>query len=220
MRYKQRGLRGNSPNSWFSNNRVNLPDTIETIWEPLYDSVTYPAAGATSLTFFQEQIGKAGKTLKDTNMDLDGQLPKGKAFLVTGIQLAFYSGLDSDMAHDGDFPLDPNVTSDVRTFTENGHLIFRIQSKDYLRQAPLGKFPPVERLTVSSSLGGDNPAGDTKLTSIEYAAPCGREFSINGVLLESNQNFSIELRDLPALPSAQDGKIVCTLNGFIARNAQ
>lgn len=218
MNYLPRGLDASSPRSWFQNNRVNLSNVQEVIYEPLYDTVTYPAAGSSSLTLFQNQIGKNGKKLDETNMDLDGQLPAGKVFLMTGIQLAFYAGDSSAGANN---ELIPNhITSDTRTFAENGHLILRIQSKDYLRQAPLGKFPAVERVSGFSALGMGADATAEKKGFIEYATPCGREFSINGLLLESNQNFSIELRDLPPLLSGVDAKVVCTLNGFIGRNAQ
>jgi hypothetical protein len=220
MRYLQRGVNGGNPADWMKQNRVNLAGVSEVIYEPLYDTATYPAAGTTSITLFQNQIGKNGKTLKDTNMDLDGQLPAGKMFLVTGIQLAFYSQDSSGKFVENDGSAINFITRDVRTFAENGHLILRIQSKDYLRQAPLGKFPPVEKVDGFSSVSMDNSTFVNTHAFVEHVAPAGREFSINGLLLESNQNFSIELRDLPALPSGVDGKIVCTLNGFIARNAQ
>lgn len=223
MNHLARALRSDSPNSWFSKNRVNIPNVKEVIWEPLYDTVTYPAAGASSLLLFQDQIGKSGKTLNETNMDLDGQLPKGKAFKVVSIQLAFYSGLASNRIIDAaTLGEGPEITDDVRTFAENGALKFRIQSKEYLRQAPLGKFPPVERLAASSSVNAARLTAETSnsIYATEYAAPAGRVFSVQGLLLESNQNFIIELLDLPPLDSGVDGKIVCTLNGFLGRNAQ
>lgn len=220
-----RGLRSNSPSQWLQQNRVNVAGMREVIWEPLYDTITYPAAGAASLKLFQVAAGQGGKTLSDTNMDLGGQLPNGKAFKVTSIQLAFYSGAKSVGVHDMNttaIPTGLNLTNDVKTFAENGSLIFNVGSKDQLRQAPLGAFPPAERLDGFSASAIGNQEGDTDnlMYFVEYATPQGRLFSINDVLLESNQNFSIELRDLPALPTGLDGKIVCTLNGFMGRNVQ
>lgn len=217
-RYLARGLNATNPQQWYQNNRVNLAGTKEVIWEPLYDTVVYPAAGSSSITLFQNQIGKNGKQLDETNMDLDGQLPSGKSFLLLGIQLAFYAG-DTSASSNNEL-ITNHVTADTRTFAENGHLIFRIGSKDYMRQAPLGKFPPCERLSGYSSLSMGLDAGANKKTYTEYSTPSGREFSVNGLLLEPSQNFSLELRDLPALLSGVDGKIVATLNGFIGRNAQ
>lgn len=208
-----RGLKGGNPSEWFNKNRVNIPSMKETIWQPLYDSAAITAAGTSSVTLFQDQIGKNGKTLTDTNMDLDGQLSSGTAFLVTGIQLAFYSGAESMPIPSS---LSALVVQDTYQFANSGSLTFRIQSKDYCRQAPLGKFPPVERLAVDFAMHGDPAAFE----SIKYAAPSGREFSVRGLLLESSQNFSIELRDIAPMASGIDGRVVCTLNGFLGRNAQ
>jgi hypothetical protein len=207
-----RGLSSQNPAKWFADNRVNLPNMKEVIWEPLYDTVTYPTAGG-NLTFFQDQIGKNGKTLVDTNMELDGQLSKGKAFLVTGIQIAFYSALESDNSGTGQaFAL----SQEYENLSQSGHLIFRIQSKEYLRQGPLGKFPPVERIGGDVATWGQNATQN----NIQYTQLSGREFSVRGLLLESNQNFSISLNDLPALVGPNPGRIMVTLNGFSARNAQ
>ncbi len=212
-----RGLKAGNPKEWLSRNRVNIPNVKEVIWEPLYDTVTYPAAGASSLILFQDQIGKSGKTLSQTNMDLDGQLPSGKALKVVSVQLAFYSGFSSNLHAPGQVS---DVTNDVRTFTENGSLKFRINSKEFLRQAPLGKFPPAERLDGFTAQATSKTVAGNSIDYTDYAVAAGRVFSISGLLLESNQNFHIELNDLPALPSGVDGRIVCTLNGWLGRNAQ
>lgn len=213
MKTLARGLKGGNPNEWFNKNRVNIPGMKEVIYQPLYDTQVYEAAGNQSITFFGDKIGSNGKSLSQTNMDLDGQLPSGQAFLITGIQVAFVFGgnLEADDVSD-----DINFINDLRTFAENGSLTLRIQSKDYLRQAPLGKFPPVERLAVGVS-GADGAVGFTLST---YCTTAGREFSVRDLLLESNQNFSVELRDLPALPSTIDAELIVTLNGFLGRNAQ
>ena len=215
-----RGLDATNPAQWFAKNRVNIQGTKEVIWEPLYDTVTYPAAGAASLILFQDQIGKNGKNLSQTNMDLDGQLPKGKALKVVSIQLAFYTGGQANTLITGNTIEQEAAINDTRTFAENGSLKFRIGSKEFLRQAPLGKFPPAERLSgfATGAISQDTPPATGNMTS--YASPCGRLFTISGLLLESSQNFHVELNDLPALPSGVDGRIVCTLNGWLGRNAQ
>lgn len=218
MKHFARGVGQSNPEQWFNNNRVNIPGKKEVIWQPLYDTQAYPAAGAASILFFQDQIGKGTpvKTLADTNMELDGQLPKGQAFLATGIQLQF-KFLDSVIDDDGSAVGGTlEFVDDVRAFAENGSLTMRIQSKEYVRQAPLGKFPPVERLGYEFAGGG---ASATNIT-VSYAQLSGREFALRELLLESNQNFSIELKDLPALPSGLDAEIVCSINGYLARNAQ
>ena len=71
---------------------LNLQDVIA---QPLYDTVTLPAVGATKLTFFAVPLGQGttsfgtgAKHLGDTNMDLAGQLPSGFGFKMMGIRLA------------------------------------------------------------------------------------------------------------------------------------
>jgi len=213
MRTFARGLSASNPEKWFENNRVNIPGVKEVIWEPLYDSAVYPLAGSTSIVFFQDQIGKNGKTLSDTNMELDGQLSKGKVFLITGIQIAFYPGNGSNSLGTG---MGQTLVRDVEAFSKGGALILRIQSKEYLRQAPLGKFPPCERISGDATVYGQNVVPSTT----QYAVTSGREFAVRQMLLESNQNFTVELVSLPALPSGLNGRLVVTLNGYTARNAQ
>ena len=87
-----RGLNLPNPMGKLDSSKVLVPGMAEAIWQPLYDSATYPAAGTSALAFFQEAIGVNGKTVADTNMELNGQLAKGQAFLVTGVQVAFYPG--------------------------------------------------------------------------------------------------------------------------------
>jgi hypothetical protein len=212
-----RGLPSTNPVEWFNRDRVNIPNMLEVIWQPLYDTLTYPATGINSLIFFQEQIGKGTppKTLTETNMELDSQLPKGQAFKVTGIQIEFYT-----LANSASATIPGGYTAawdqDVYVLSKSGSLKFRIGSKNYLEQAPLGKFPPVQSIKSEAMIYGQNAAR----SAITYAAFAGREFAVVPKLLESTQNFNIELNDLPALPSGANAKIVVRLNGYLGRNAQ
>mgnify|MGYP000960570814 FL=1 len=54
---------------------VNVANVVEAIRQPIYDTVTYAAAGQTNLTFFALPIGQGGKTKVDTNMTTAGSLP-------------------------------------------------------------------------------------------------------------------------------------------------
>jgi hypothetical protein len=145
---------------------------------------------------------------------LGGQLPKGKAFKITGVQVNFFFGGNLSVVNvtDDDF----DYIDDVRTFAENGSLTLTIGSKEFLRQAPLGCFPPNTQLNIEQAEGGASAENQAR----QYNTTAGREFAIVPKLLESNQNFNLELRDLPQLPSQNDGLLVVTLNGYLARNAQ
>lgn len=190
---------------------VNIPGEIETIWEPRYDYQTMPNAGATSLTFFQNPVGSLGKTLSDTNMDLSGQIPKGQNFLITGIQVELYPGVPI-----ADAAAPTKFADDIFDFYKTGALVLRIGSKEYVRQGNLLKFAPVNRLDVNAALATGNAVD----AQSQYASACGREYTVVDLLLTSNQNFSVELRDLPALPSGADARVGVTLNGYLMRNAQ
>lgn len=207
----KRGINVKSPRRAFNQNRVNVPGMSEAIWQPLYDYQTLAAAGANTQRFFIDPVGTGGKTLADTNMELAGQIPKGQAFLITGIQVELYPGVNIGSAAASSF------ADDIYQVYQDGLLVLQIGSKDFVTQGNLMKFAPVNRLAMNSAVT-ETAAATTR--SYLYATAAGREFAIKDLLLESNQNFSIELRELAALPSGADARIGVTLNGFLYRNAQ
>lgn len=204
---QSRGLMAPNVQKAIQDASVNISGKVETIYQPLYDYQTLSATAVAQQTFFQTPVGQGGKSLSDTNMELAGQLPKGQNFLITGIQVEVLPAADPTNATIGSF------INDVYEVTKGGVLVLRIGSKEYVRQGNLMKFPPVNRIQADAATG-------LTAESTQYAAACGREFSVVDLLLTSNQNFSVELRDLPALPSGVAGRIGITLNGYLMRNAQ
>jgi len=202
-----RGLMAPSIRNAFQRARVNIPGIIEVIEQPLYDYQTLAATAVASQKFFQTPQGQNGKSIADTNMELAGQLPKGQAFAITGIQVEVLPGLDIDAAAASEF------ANDVYAVLKGGALALRIGSKVYTVQGNLMKFPPVNRLAGFASTG-------LVTQQIQYVQAGGREFKVIDLLLESSQNFSVELIDLPVLPSGTAGRIGVTLNGSLFRNAQ
>lgn len=189
---------------------VNLPDTVELIWQPLYDYQSVVAAATASQLFFQVPNGQSGKTLNDTNMDLPGALPKGQMFVVTSIEVDFTPDLTiSSTAADNQF------LDDVFDFYRQGNLVFNIGSKAFLKQGPLKTFPPTNRLGGFTSTTND---GGTATQNYNYATATGKEFQVRGLVLESNQNFNIDLQNRLALSTT--GRCGVKLNGWLARNAQ
>lgn len=192
---------------------------MEVIWQPFYDSIAVPAAGANALRLFQNPIGQAGKTIADTNMELGGQIPKGQAFKCTGVELLFYPG--APLVEQSD---NPDYTADIHAFYHGGALRFQIGSKDFVTQAPLIRFPPTVRqggyASVSASIDSTVAGPQLAALSFDYSSAAGREFSIVDLLLESSQNFNVTLLEVPALPSGIEGTVFVTLNGYLARNQQ
>jgi len=213
----QRGIQGPSHAKVMAKNRVNLSGYKEQIWQPFYDYKDYAFGGAASTIFFQEPQGQNGKGLADTNMELSGQIPKGQAFLITGVQVEILPGINPSTNGDGSGS-GPHFVNDIYQAYKGGTLVLRIGSKEYIRQGNLMKFPPVNRLAVDSSVAIADAADKDVHTS--YATAAGREFAVNGLLLESNQNFDITIRELAALPSGVDARIGVTLNGWLYRNSQ
>ncbi len=202
-----KGLTLSQPMAALNKSNVRFQGMQDVIWEPLYDTVVYPAAGVREIAMFQEAIGNNGKTVLDTNMDMNGQISSGKNFMITGIELWFVPSQDSDSG------AAVNITDDVRAFANNGAAILTILSKDYVRQAPLGSFPQSSHVELDA-------ATTVAATNIENAYNTGNPFEILDLRLPSNTNFKLTLVDLAALPSTEDGKIIAKLNGFSYRNVQ
>ncbi len=198
---------------------VNIPDNVEAIWSPRYDFTTYAAAGQTSLTFFQNPVGQAGKTLADTNTESAGALPAPKQFLVTGIQVAFFPGVNPSTYGAG---APNNFWNDMYSVFQSGYLDFFIGSKSYLQDAPVGKFTNSFRLAGESAIADASTAAANQNAQIGYAAFAGPRYEITPIRLVSNQNFSVSLvwPTAVALPSTVNGRIGVILDGFLYRLSQ
>lgn len=206
---------------------VNRAGATEAVWQPLYDygaptADNYAAAGQTSLTFFQQPIGQANKTLADTNMDQAGALPNPKQFLITSVEVLFWPA-GSLVARSGltAANLDADFLKDVYAVSKSGFLDLFIGSKSYLIDGPLGVFPPKNRLEGWGSTN-QTTAADTNGSEQSYASCVGALYEITPIRLISQQNFSVTLRWPTAvpLPSAVAARIGVRLNGFLYRLSQ
>lgn len=201
---------------------VNRPGQIEAIWQPYYDFLTYPAAGQTQLTFFQRTVGTAGTTLADTNMRASGQFPRPVQFLVTGLQVV-YSPVKA-VAEVAALVTTPSVPltniNDVNAVARSGWLRLTIGSKDYLTDAPIGKFPPVYCLDVAGELG-PNVNAATLTQVVDYANISGKYYSVTPFLIPSNQNFDVTLNWPAAVAvTGATNRIGVILDGFEYRLSQ
>lgn len=214
---RQRGLGAPKVGRITQEASVNVPGMAGAVWWPLFDYQTYNAAGTTVQQFFAVPKGQGGKTETDTNMELAGQIPAGQRFVITGVGVDFYPGVDPSL--DGDGTAVNNFINDVYALGSNGRLKLTIGSKDYVNHGSLLKFPPTNRLAVESSGAIDNAAAAESF-STGYASFSGREFSVVDAVLMANQNFNVNIYDLPALPSTVDARIGINLYGWLYRNAQ
>lgn len=204
---------------------VNRPGEEEGIWAPLYDMQAYGAAGAAVFTFFQVPVGgvRGGVALteEDTNMEGQGVLPAPKKFLMTGIEVFFMSGLAPGRT--GVIANNGQMWNDVHTLYQRGLVRLYIGSKDYLKDGPLGTFPPCWRLAGESSLGGVGAAAGSA-DQIEYSQFAGKPYECSPYMIPSQQNFRVTLEfpnGVRALPSANaTSRIGVRLLGFQYRLSQ
>lgn len=194
---------------------VNRPDGAEEIMWSLYDFQNYAAAGQSVLTFFQDPVGAAGKTLIDTNMDTAGAVPKGQNFMVQAVCVEFFPGV----AIESSLGL-LDYVDDVQQVLESGILTFKVGSKEYIRQSPIGQFPPCYGQEGYAAMGADSD--DTELSTVVYGRNAGKLYEIIPIDLVSNQNFAVSINwpALVALPSAAIGRMGVRLIGRLYRNMQ
>lgn len=215
---------------------------VEGIKQTLYDHLLYPQAGINQLNFFALPKGQgvttalgaavgAAKTQADTNMESAGQLPAGKSFLATSIEVMFYAGASAAantyvQAAPGLFDAVAALAvvaavNDVNAFYQSGSLRLFIGSKDYVNEGPLGRLPPKTHLGLNAGVAS-NSATTAEVGAVNaYAA--GAPYVIDPpIYLENNQNFVVEMNwpGLVPMPSGFNGRVGVVLGGYTYRNSQ
>lgn len=201
--------------------RANKPGELEMITQPLYDYQNYPAAGVTSLTFFQNPIGQSSKTSEDTNLTIGGQLPNPQKFTITAVSIDFLSGLAPVT-----FGAQSAVSqlNDMWNVLSHGVLTILIMEKNYLRVAPLLQFPPRSHQDAAVAVTDQTTAAAASQTKAIQAWVDGPVFKINPIMLFPSQNFNVNLsfpNGLRTLPSADaNTRIGIHLHGLDYRAVQ
>jgi len=201
--------------------RTHMPDAKEVIRQSLYDTAVYNGAtGQTELSFFQTPMGQNSKTFADTNMQLAGQLPAGKSFLIEGIGLYLLPNSMPNTVSD-DVANAKQFLNDVYTVAKGGHLQLYISSKNYLEESPLMCFPAQTGIESAPALSIS--AADS-LAQSDYASLAGQPYMLSpaNLMLVPTTNFSVTLRwpTVVPLPSAENMRIVCKLYGVMYRWVQ
>jgi hypothetical protein len=206
----------------------------EVIRAALYDSAVYPAAGTPSLLFFTVQKGQGigfggtAKTLSDTNMTLSGQIPTNQSFLIKTVEIEFQPTTPSVTAQ---LPAvfgaqaAANIVNDVYVFRRSGNFTLLIGAKNYIEEAPLGKFPSQTTFHVEAALSDATTPGAAFQSRIAFANMHGRPYHISpaDLRLEQNMNFSVALNwneGLQALPSGNPARVFVRLDGLLYRRSQ
>jgi hypothetical protein len=215
---------------------------IEGIRQSLYDFNLFPQGGTTQILAFSQPQGAGlttapgvaagtAKTIADTNMELSSQIPAGKAFLATSVEVSFFPG---SVATASTYTMTSPVVfasvaaaaleaqlGDVNQFYQSGSLRFFIGSKVYLEEAPLLRFPPKSQFKLDGFMGS-NSATTSSIGGMTMRV-AGRPYMLEPpVLLENNQNFNVQLNfpAVLALPSGFNGRVGVILDGYLYRNSQ
>ena len=189
----------------------------ETIYSPLYDYQSYALAGTTTAySFFQVQLGQSSKTYEDTNMESAGQLPAGKSFIIEGIQVVMFPGVNASVQ--GAQAVSAFL-NDVYTLGKAGYLKLFIGSKDYLIDGPIGKFTQQFGMSGFSSVTDTSTPGAALQHRDAVAAWRGQYYSITPVTLKPNTNFNVSLNFPTTTAVSANVRIGVILDGHLARRA-
>lgn len=194
----------------------NRPDATEAIWQPFYHFQSYAAAGQSNLTFFQTPKGSASGGYADTNMEQAGTFPAPTAFLCTAIMVVYMPG--GNPSTTGTQGAVSAYWNDSVLVSNSGYLELTIGSKVYMRDAPVGKFPPNFTVGGFGFSMGNSTAGVIAQTG--YARAQGRYAEITPFLIPQSQNFNVTLYWPTAQAVAATGRIGVVLDGFYYRQSQ
>jgi hypothetical protein len=228
----------------FNSRRVTNPSQSEVIRQRLFDYQLYPTAGVTQLAFFQQPIGQGittaiggtvgtAKTQWDTNQELGGNLPSGKAYMAESIEVLFFPGsvstantytpavLGSFLAVAASTYTGFVYQNDVNSFYQSGLLEFNLLSKNYLRETPLAAFPPKTQFEVNAGISTNSAT--TGVTGVSHAKMVGRAYYLEPqISIQPTMNYEILLRwpAAVATPSGFNARVGVVIDGFLMRASQ
>lgn len=204
--------------------RQPLYDTVE-MWDPVFTQFDDPEPDVEekwdrkvpwigTMNFFSTPIGQPhvstarAKTFLDTNMFLANQLPYGQGFKICGISLIFVPGRRRDAARRTRSRIMPWISQrqEIQDFYSFAHLSLRIGSKMYLEIPAVALCPwyyadMLRAVDAESYEGLLTRLADTDRTTYD------RLFRLDDkeLLLQANQNFSVEVKHPPFPAFQKDG---------------
>lgn len=200
-------------------NQVMVANVVQALEQPFWSTYTYPAAGPATniITFFQQAKNSGGLTPSMTNMLAGGNFPNPNHFLVTGVEVQFFSGVPfTDAGAPG------KSAADDWFAVMTGPSVFKFKINDivYYEDTPLVALPPSYDIHATAAVSTTASAA-TDVAGYASASGFRRTFG-SGIILEPNTQFSVEVaQDSPiALPSGVAGKMICKLRGIFYRLAQ
>jgi hypothetical protein len=214
---------------------------LEGIRQSLYDNQLYPTAGQNQLKFFTVPQGQglatalgsvvgSAKTINDTNMDLAGQLPAGKGFCITSVEVPFYAGsVSTANTYTPAIPVIFNATAaaaleaqltDVNSFYQSGSLQIYISSKVCLEESPLMRFPPKCCLEIQGAIAAAGTNAQPAGFGFVNGKAKGRPYWVEPpIYFEPSVNFFVALNFAGAVatPSGFNARVGVILDGYLYR---
>jgi hypothetical protein len=224
---------------YLSTHRVGVPGTKDVIWNPLFDFLAYPSAGAALFSFYANQQGQgissspgAGAVAKsetDTNLTINNQLTKGNEFYAIGSETLFYPGVSNAALPLTVLPGRANLPTTVGIFVNDvwsvgngGIKLLKIGTdRVYINDGPLMMFPPVTRLALQAAVAEVSATATGVGMEISYAAWSGEPYTIVPIYIEANQQFTMQVKFPALIPtnSGQIARIGDRLRGYLIRQA-
>lgn len=213
----------------------------DVVWNPMFDSLTYPSAGFTEWEFFNEGIGAGStsapgagtgkKTLFDTNMRTQNQLSKGIQFYAIGSETIFQPGVQpTEGTPYAFFPVDLQATAaDIGGFIKDMWAVLSGGLKElkvntdrwYIQDTPLFLFPPSAWFHMHGAFGALTPTTQASVEAFElnYSTAAGEPYEIVPVYIQSNQEFTLSIKYAAAIatPSGFPGRMIERLRGYRIR---
>jgi hypothetical protein len=225
----------------FAANIAAVLGKIEVIEQELYDRILYPTAGLANITFFSVPRGAGqstesgvaagvGKSLADTNMTQNGQLPSPQAFWIDNMQLDFdpgsvataslfvsesnqvFAALGTAVLQAG--WLDKNLVLNAGVATLN------IGQKPYYSNGPLSYFPPRVQKRIDIANGGGAVASFTQTGYVWLDGALRTLDPGLGLATGFNFDLTVAFSVLQATPSGFNGRLKAQLGGWLFRAAQ
>ena len=214
---------------------VGTGDT-DVVWWPLFDSISYPSAGATQFAFYSNPIGQGtssspgagavAKTIYDTNLQIGNQLTSGNEFFMIGSESNLMPGVSNAalpltvLPGRGNVPTTVGIfANDIWSVGQGGIKTMTVGTdRKYFQDGPLAVFPPSQRLSGFSAVaGGTTTAGE----EVTYASWSGELYTMIPVYIQANQNFTITVSfaALIPTPSTQIARLVDRMRGYLIRQA-
>jgi hypothetical protein len=222
-----------------SQHSVGTGDT-DVIWNPLYDSISYPSAGQLAFSFYSNPIGQgttstpgAGanpKTIYDTNLTIGNQLTSGNEFYMIGSESNLMPGVSNANLPLTVLPGRANVPTTVGIFANDvwsvgagGYKKMTVGTdRNYLQDGPLNLFPPTARLAGFSALANESSTtGAGAGMEVTYAVWSGETYTVVPIYIQSNQNWTmvVSFAALIPTPSTQIARLQDRMRGYLIRQA-